>query len=478
MTDAPTTHCPGRVAVIVLGMHRSGTSSLAGMLDGLGCRGPATPMQASETNAAGYFESLPVFRLNDAILTALGSRWDDWHSLRPDVHLSPRLAEFHDQARAVIEAEYGDGSLIYIKDPRISMLLPFWREVLDAAGYRCVYLHTHRSPAEIAASLQRRDDIDPGLSLLIWLSQVLQAERHSRGKVRHFTSYEALLRDPAAVAMGAETAFGFPWPRPAKDGASRVNRALRHHDDGVRAVLEDARVPSLIRQTLEILERWATQGEQAADHALLNDIAIAFDEAEGLFAEAMQALRSRSAQLAPTRAREEALKTEKAALEARLTQETKDKVMLDEHLTQMTQAKDEAQAEAEAHQACQQQKLDVLTDRLTQITQARDEALRDCDTARKAQAEAEAHQAEQQQELNMLTDRLIDRDVALATIRREMIAVTNRAAAAARQQVKQSREEVEALSDQLEAQRQEFLSSTSWRVSAPVRALSRLIRRR
>ncbi|MFN4059905.1 MAG: sulfotransferase family protein [Paracoccus hibiscisoli] len=466
MTEQPHTDRPGKVAVVVLGMHRSGTSSLAGMLDGLGCRGPATLMPASDTNAAGYYESLPVFRLNDAILTALGSRWDDWRPLRPDVHLSPRLAEFHDKARAVVAAEYGDGSLIYLKDPRISLLLPFWRGVLRDAGYRCVYLHTHRSPSEIGASLQRRDDIDPGLSLLAWLSQVLQAERHSRGEVRHFTSYEALLRDPAAVAAASEAAFGFPWPRPAEVGAGRVNRALRHHDAGAQAVLEDSRVPGLIRQTLEILERWAAMGEQADDHARLDDIARAFDEAEGLFAGAMQALRARSAQLAPARAREETLKTEKAALETRLTQATKDKAMLDEHLTQ--------------------------------ITQARDEAVRDRDAARQAQAEAEARQARQLQELDMLTDRLIDRDAALAAIRRDTLAMTNRAtqleqqnarlkaeqqqrsagAEATRQQLDQTRKEVEALRRQLDDQRQEFLSSTSWRVSAPVRVLGRLVRRR
>ncbi|MCG6112937.1 MAG: hypothetical protein MEQ74_12250 [Paracoccus sp.] len=439
MTEQPHPDRPGKVAVVVLGMHRSGTSSLAAMLDGLGCRGPATPMPmpmpGTEANAAGYYESLPVFRLNDAILTALGSRWDDWRPLRPDVHLSPRLTEFHDKARAVVEAEYGDGSLIYLKDPRISLLLPFWRGVLRDAGYRCVYLHTHRSPSEIGASLQRRDDIDPGLSLLAWLSQVLQAERHSRGEVRHFTSYEALLRDPAAVAAAAEAAFGFPWPRPAEAGAGRVNRALRHHDAGTQAVLEDSRGPGLIRQTLEILERWAATGEQADDHARLDDIATAFDEAEGLFAGAMQALRARSAQLAPARAREETLKTEKAALETRLTQATKDKAMLDEHLTQ--------------------------------ITQARDEALRDRDAARQAQAR-------QQQELDMLTDRLIDRDAALAAIRRDTLAVTNRAT----QLEQQSAAATEAARQQLEQLRQEFLSSTSWRVSVPVRALGRLIRRR
>ena len=452
MTEQPHPDRPGKVAVVVLGMHRSGTSSLAGMLDGLGCRGPATPMPGTDANAAGYYESLPVFRLNDAILTALGSRWDDWRPLRPDLHLSPRLAEFHDKARAVVEAEYGDGSLIYLKDPRISLLLPFWQGVLRDAGYRCVYVHTHRSPSEIGASLQRRDDIDPGLSLLAWLSQVLQAERHSRGEVRHFTSYEALLRDPAAVAAAAEAAFGFPWPRPAEAGAGRVNRALRHHDAGAQAVLEDSRVPGLIRQTLKILERWAATGEQADDHARLDDIATAFDEAGGLFAGAMQALRARSAQLAPAHAREERLNTEKAALEKRLAQATKDKAMLDEHLTQ--------------------------------ITQARDEALRDRNTARQAQAEAEAYQARQLKELDMLTDRLIDRDAALAEIRRDTLAMTNRATQLEQQNAHQKAEqqqrsaEAEALRRQLDDQRQEFLSSTSWRVSAPVRVLGRLIRRR
>lgn len=447
MIDSSTPDRAGKVAVIVLGMHRSGTSSLAGMLDGLGCRGPATLMPASETNAAGYYESMPVFRLNDAILAALGSRWDDWRPLRPDAHRSPRLAEFHDKARTVLQSEYGDGSLIYLKDPRIGMLLPFWQEVLDAAGYRCVYLHTHRSPSEIAESLQRRDKIDPGLSLLAWLSQVLQAERHSRGQVRHFTSYEALLRDPTAVAEAAETAFSFPWPRRVEAGALRVNRALRHHDGGAGAAMEDFRIPGLIRQALEIFERWAAQGEQVADHARLDEIAAAFTEAESLFTGAMQALSNRCAELAQTHASKEALEAqeaEKAALHARLTQATEDNAMLAENLDH--------------------------------ITEARDEALRERDAAREAQAAAEAQQALQQQELDMLTDRLIDRDAALAAIRRETIKA-DRATETARQQLEQSRKEVKALTGQLEAQRQEFLSSTSWRVSAPVRILGRLIRR-
>lgn len=77
----------------------------------------------------------------------------------------------------------------------------------------------------------------------------------------------------------------------------------------------------------------------------------------------------------------------------------------------------------------------------------------------------------------MLADRLIDRDVTLAVIRRKAIKA-NHVTETTLHELAQSRNEVQALAGQLEALRQEFVTSTSWRVSAPVRILGRLIRRR
>ncbi|MEL5879436.1 hypothetical protein [Cereibacter sphaeroides] len=63
-----------KVAVLVLGMHRSGTSMLGGVLDRLGCQGARTHLKAAPSNPKGYFESPEIMKLNDAILATLGSR--------------------------------------------------------------------------------------------------------------------------------------------------------------------------------------------------------------------------------------------------------------------------------------------------------------------------------------------------------------------------------------------------------------------
>ena len=128
-----------KVAILVLGAHRSGTSSIAGILDGLGCQGPKTPLEKNQWNEKGFFESRPIVCLNDKVLAAAGSKWDDWRPLCADWQKSPRFNEFRGQAMQEIVSEFGDSSLIYIKDPRICRLLPFWKEVLEGSGNRRVW---------------------------------------------------------------------------------------------------------------------------------------------------------------------------------------------------------------------------------------------------------------------------------------------------------------------------------------------------
>lgn len=65
---------PPRIALIVLGMHRSGTSALAGVLAQMGCDLPQDLMPSTAFNPRGHFESLQVYHLNDAILASGGPR--------------------------------------------------------------------------------------------------------------------------------------------------------------------------------------------------------------------------------------------------------------------------------------------------------------------------------------------------------------------------------------------------------------------
>ena len=168
----------GKVAILVLGMHRSGTSALTGILDRLGCKGPKNLFPPSDGNPRGYFEGNKIAALNDEILSTLGIDWRSWSSIDPDWHLSPRFLEYRDRIIETIRSEFGQASLIYIKDPRLCRLLPLWREALVETGFDVNVVLTHRNPVDVARSLEKREraPIAPGTGPLIWLRHVLDAE--------------------------------------------------------------------------------------------------------------------------------------------------------------------------------------------------------------------------------------------------------------------------------------------------------------
>jgi len=125
---------PPRTALIVLGMHRSGTSALAGVLAKMGADLPQDLMPANEFNPDGYFESLLAYKLNDALLGSAGSSWDDWHAVNADWYGSPRKQEYILRAQEMLAQEFGASSFFVLKDPRICRLVPFWNEVMEEGG--------------------------------------------------------------------------------------------------------------------------------------------------------------------------------------------------------------------------------------------------------------------------------------------------------------------------------------------------------
>jgi hypothetical protein len=67
-----------RRAVIVLGMHRSGTSALARVISLLGADLPNGLLKQGPENEAGFWESAKLVAIHDELLSSAGSSWDDW----------------------------------------------------------------------------------------------------------------------------------------------------------------------------------------------------------------------------------------------------------------------------------------------------------------------------------------------------------------------------------------------------------------
>ncbi len=215
-----------REAILVLGMHRTGTSALSGVVHMLGAGAPANLQPGDEFNPNGYWESQAVVRLNDRILQAAGGNWKDWTAFDGDRLASGIESEFEAELGEVITAEFGDARLIALKDPRICRLASFWLHGLDRAGIVPKIVIPIRNPLETALSLLDRDNMPVHEGLLLWLRHVLDAERLTRGRVRCFVSFTDLLDDWRGAAERISRALKIEWPRSPSAASSEIDRFL------------------------------------------------------------------------------------------------------------------------------------------------------------------------------------------------------------------------------------------------------------
>jgi hypothetical protein len=273
--------------LLVLGMHRGGTSSVAGVLGLLGGVPPKTLMAADAGNERGYFESMPLYHLHDELLTSAGSVWHDWRAFNPSWYTAPNFATFKQQARDLFKSEFGDSQLSILKDPRICRFTPFWLDVLGEMGAEPRAIIPVRSPLEVAQSLIRRNGFPITKGLLMWLRHVLDAEAATRSVPRAIFSWNHFLADWRHVAERISGGTGISWPRLSDRSMREVDEFLstdlHHHRVDEKVLTQHPDVHEWTRRAYEALLILAEQPESNSARAELDDIRTAFERACGLF---------------------------------------------------------------------------------------------------------------------------------------------------------------------------------------------------
>lgn len=467
----------GRQAVVVLGMHRSGTSALAGVLARLGCALPEQVMPANEFNPKGFYESIGAYNLNDALLRLEGSAWSDWRTLALD-WLETEVGR-RELARGalMLEEEFAAEPLFVLKDPRICRLLPYWTRLFAQTGIAPFYIHTHRSPMEVARSLERREGWPLEAGLLLWLRHELEAEAGTRGAARAFTSYDQLLADWRAVVAEVQARSGLVLPEDPVAQAAEIetflSADLRHSTEGLEGVAPV--ITQWIGGCLEVLDRWATGGEQAADYAVLDAIREAFDAVMPLFGPVSRGLETQLAE-----AREALACAERDAKAERNHAAKAYQALLDKAMAERNEAAQLTQDLKEQNEA----------------GRAAYQALLDQTKAERAAAQAETRSRLRLLQIDMTATHEAELSAALASQRRQAerrLDAQREALVAMRAELDQARMLVEhrehdiaRLRGDLEhqiadrealAQRElALLQSTSWKLTAPVRWLVRGLR--
>ena len=246
-TDATMSRPPARpraprTAYLVLGMHRSGTSAVTQLLALAGAELPANVMPGDEHNAKGYFEPWKIAIFNDERLRAAGSAWDDPFAYPYRRLPSDEERAWLDRACALFDEEFPKAAWPLMKDPRATVLLPMWLEVLARKGVQARCVIPVRHPLAVAGSLRRRDGFADEKSVLVWSAYMLAAEAYTRDLPRAFVGYDALLADWRSEVARIEAAHGAPLPNLTPKAAKAVDgfltADLRHNavSDGLKAL--------------------------------------------------------------------------------------------------------------------------------------------------------------------------------------------------------------------------------------------------
>ncbi len=269
-----------KTALIVLGMHRSGTSSVAGALVLAGGAPPKHLMPAAADNPKGFWESSAIADFNDRLLGLESSNWHDWRSIGgAEIKDKPHLLH---EGVDLLGQEFGDAATIVLKDPRICRLFPFWRGLLEQAGYAIVIVSPVRPPWEVAASLASRNEMNHLHAFRLWMRHVLDAERASRGLQRSFILWPAFLEnwrtDFAALAQASRLSLDLSDANAARIDAHLTSELHRQSDV--------APAPAQVLRVYRLLAEIAKHGDHPDTRQSLDTLRLAFNEGCDLFEDA------------------------------------------------------------------------------------------------------------------------------------------------------------------------------------------------
>ena len=219
--------------ILVLGMHRSGTSLVTRLVNMMGAYfGPeGVQIGPNPQNPKGFWERRDVRQLNDEAIHLLDSEWDDIIDLDLD-NFGPHREAWNAKARRIV-SELDAHRPWVVKEPRFCFLLPLWRPLLEVP--LCV--HVYRHPIQVAQSLKVRKGLPIHLGVALWEKYVLSALEASRDLPCLNVSHESFFKDPFEATRSIHrflVSRGAPMLRlpAAREIETFVDVELFHHRGG------------------------------------------------------------------------------------------------------------------------------------------------------------------------------------------------------------------------------------------------------
>lgn len=239
--------------VIVMGMHRSGTSLVAHCLGTLYGEIGEELIPARPDNPAGFFEDREFYALNERILRKANASWQDIGKL---INYSFNEHHWHNlkqEGIRLIKDRISKHKVFIVKDPRFCVLLPFYKELLKSLDQPVKAVLVLRNPANVAKSLNKRNLISIEHGMQLWTAyNYLALREFSKNDIPwpSIISYEDLLRDPIHQIKKLLKKLGttVPLEKIKKFSKSHIRFDLQHHNENSLEIFDYKQTPSWIKK--------------------------------------------------------------------------------------------------------------------------------------------------------------------------------------------------------------------------------------
>lgn len=286
--------------IVVLGMHRSGTSAITRSLQVLGVGLGDNLHPAGFDNPKGFWEDRDCIAINEELLDRLGSAYDRlglaWNPSIEDPEISPLYIK---AIRLVSDSVSKNHGIWGVKDPRMCRLLGFWKSVFLACGCDASFIISLRNPISVAESLAIRNKIQAEKSYFLWLQHMVPLILETREENRVVIDYDLMIEVPEEQITRIASHLRIPFN--TKDNESLKDFSKNFLDDNLRhstytlpQVSMDARLPQDALKAYSLLLRVAR-----------DEISIDSDEVQSGFEQIASNLRAYSPAFAYINALEE-----------------------------------------------------------------------------------------------------------------------------------------------------------------------------
>ncbi len=211
--------------ILVTGMHRSGTSLVAGLLKLCRAYLGTNLLSGLRDNPKGHFEDRTFVRINDNLLALSGG---SWHT-PPDRIIDPDTATLSEMNRFV--AQWPQDRIVAWKDPRACLTLQLWHRVVTGQGRRMRVVFVNRTWKHIAQSLQVRNGFQTSRGMRLahrYVAAALRAFDETQVPW-HPVHYENFFVDWRAELAGICEFTGLRVPDDSKAIEEFIDPGLRHH---------------------------------------------------------------------------------------------------------------------------------------------------------------------------------------------------------------------------------------------------------